>query len=112
MLPLTEIGTSIAVIKAAVSFYGFFLFCFWWFYKGEASSIYIYLTFLLLGLGIDNSVEAYARYTWIHTGVDTFRLTVWWPLRLAVGTLALFAMVGHMTVRIISTWKRIKDNGE
>ena len=111
MLPLIEIGTSVAVIKAVVSFYGFVLFCWWWAYKGEASTIYIYLTILLLGLGIDNGIEAYARYQWLATGVDSFRLTVWWPLRLVVGTIALFALVGHMTVRIITTWIKVR-NGE
>jgi hypothetical protein len=114
MLPSIEIGTSMAVLKAVVSFYGFALFVFWWVYKGSASTIYVYLTILLLGLGIDNAVESYARYEFIAHGADTFRFTIWWPLRLAIGTIALFALVGHMTVRVISTWRKVnsEDNGK
>lgn len=109
MLPLIEIGVSMAVFKAVVSLYGFALFVGWWVHKGSASAIYVYLTMLLLGLGIDNSVEAIARYQWITCGVDAIRYTPWWPARLIIGTFALCALVGHMTVRVITTKKPNHD---
>lgn len=102
MMPLTEFGWQVSTYMAIVSAYGFLLFIGCWIYKKDASAVYAYVTFLLLGMAIDNACEAYARYQWINCGVDEFRKTIWWPMRLIIGMLSLSALVGHMTLRAFS----------
>lgn len=105
MMPLVEFGTSIALIKAVICFYGFILFAWWWQKKGNASSVYICVTFILLGLAIDNFVESYAQYRWLNYREDEVRYTIWWPLRLVPSILPLCGMVWHLTVRALTSRK-------
>ena len=53
-MPIIDIGTSVSVILSVVSLYGFCLFVWWWKKNDGASAVYVYLTILLLGIGIDN----------------------------------------------------------
>lgn len=111
-LPLIEIGTSMNVFKAFVCFYGFLLFVWWWYRKREASKIYACFTFVLLGLGIDNAIEAYVRYRWVWCNEDTFRYTIWWPLRLVPSIIPLCGIVWELTVRAfesVTGTKRVDD---
>jgi hypothetical protein len=101
MMPIIDIGISVSVILAVVALYGFCLFSWWWLKHDGASAVYIYLTILLLGIGIDNTVEAYVRFTWINTHADVIRFTLWWPMRMVVEVVALCSLVGHMTYRVI-----------
>lgn len=109
MLPITEFGWQISTYMACVSAYGFVLFLGCWIHKKSASSVYIYITFLLLGMAIDNGCEAYARYQWIQFGLDTFRKTAWWPMRLVIELVALSSLIGHMTLRAF-VWRNNKED--
>jgi hypothetical protein len=99
MMPIIDVGFSISTISAAIGFYGFCLFVYCWWLKKEASIVYIYVTFLLLGLGIEHAVEAYVKYRYMNFGEDTFRFTFWWPLRLVIVTGSMFFLVGELTKR-------------
>jgi hypothetical protein len=102
--PIIDIGFSMNVFKSTVCAYGFWLFSWWgnreWKRKKQKpSEVYSCITLMLLGLAIDNAVEAYARQMWISYGIDEIRKTIWWPLRLVVSTFAIVLMVGSLTMR-------------
>jgi hypothetical protein len=108
-MPIIDIGFSMNIFKSAVCFYGFILFIWWWHREGKASTVYACITFLLLGLGLDNAVEAYARYMWINYGIDEFRKTIWWPLRLVPSTLVLCGLVWHLTTKALKSMAKVED---
>lgn len=100
-MPIIDIGFSVSVILTAVSLFGFFLFTWEWKRKGRASAVFVYVTIILMGLAMENAAEAYSKYAWMNYGCDTFRMTIWWPLRNMVILVATASLVVHMLHRII-----------
>ena len=95
------------------SFYGFGLFLYWWlrtFYK--ASSMYLYIMLLFLGMGICYGTSLYVRALGtVDWGAKYIFVehSLLWPGRLVIVTLIVICIVMHMTLRMIRGW--IRKNG-
>lgn len=95
-------------LTCIVSWYGFWLFLWWWLKQGKASAVYAYVTFLLLGIALSTSGSIYVRHFKFHDPDVWLELmgTWWWGARLWVTLISVTAIVGHMSYRAF--WKRHK----
>lgn len=98
---------------AIMSGYGFLLFL-WWFVKsGIRSVVYIYVMTLLAGICNWSIITLVMRYIYLAGDVAAHRVALeswWWPSRLWVGMVALYAIVGHMSYRAF--WQRHRQEPE
>ena len=107
-----DLALWLYVLTAAISWYGFALFAWWWKKMGKASTVYAYMTFLLLGLALYNTGSSYVR--WFRFSDHNYYVelmgTWWWAGRLWVALLSVLAIVIHMSYRAF--WQRHKVEGE
>lgn len=85
-----------------LSLYGFGLFVWWWKKMGKASAVYKYITFLLLGIAMEHSVNLYARVC-LHHGcykklINCITSTIW-SARLYLVIICIGFIVFHMSYR-------------
>jgi len=111
-LVISDITCLSYVIVSIVSLYGFFLFLWWWFETGKGnvppSAVYVYVMFLLLGIGISNTMTFVARLFYLMESVDfdTFLSSRLWVARVWIILLSVSGIVGHMTVRVYNEYFR------
>jgi hypothetical protein len=108
-LPIIDIGWTMNVFKAVVCSYGFLLFAWWGWRENKRagkkqSPVYNCVTFILLGLAIDNFAEAYVRYEWMNYLMD-LRKAWWWPMRLVISTFFICLLVGTLQLRALKAIK-------
>ena len=89
------------VTCAIVSGYGLALFVSWWAKVGKASAVYKYITFLFLGIFLNNSINTYARLSTLSGHVE-YLYSWWWEVRGLLILVCVSLIVGHMTYRLIS----------
>jgi len=85
-----------------VSGLGAWLFIWWMIKAGSASSVYIYVTLLLIGQWVSSGLAGWARIIYWKVGLLEYRLFLesnWWVLRTSITLVALIAIVTHMAHR-------------
>lgn len=87
-----------------VSVYGIVLFGFEWWRKRQASSVFIYVFFILVGIAHNYGTSMVMRYLYLtdrKEWIEFLLNSIWWPMRCVILFVALVCIVGHMTVRIV-----------
>ena len=100
---IADIVSIIYFLTALVATYGFVLFATWWRVRGSASTVYKYVTFLLLGSSIQFWLALKSRGMVLdgdYSGLSAW----WWNWRCVVSFVFISAIVGHMSYRVF--WQR------
>jgi len=101
-----DVALFVYIWTSLACWYGFGLFLWWWIRQKKASKVYVYMTFLLAGIGYATSMAGVSRvfflggdYNAVHRLLDS-RL---WEYR-------LFPMAIILTVIVVRMTMRIKEN--
>jgi hypothetical protein len=96
---------AIYVSIAIVASIGSWLFL-WWLYKNKfrASSVYLYVTFMIVGEAIRGWINVHGRELALADDGSFLPFTLTWPwaLRSVLGLVGLTAIVVHMLYRILT----------
>jgi hypothetical protein len=111
-----DLATWMYAMGFLIKGFGFFLFL-WWLRESEwkASSMFIYITLLLLGSAMRDGIETYGGFcrstlNLSQSGMQKWVYDMWfWPARMVIPNAIFAVLVGHMTYRAF--WKR-KKNGD
>jgi len=91
--------------------YGFGLFIWWWYKVKDASAVYVYVTLLFIGQGFSYALQFWTRYLRSSDEMAAYNIIVnsdIWFLRLFAPVICLFAIVAHMTWRVINDRKNME----
>lgn len=100
-----DLTLIIYLIITLVSLYGFAIFGYWWWYKGSASRMYVYITFLFLGLFFNYAGVSYVRYLFNSNIIarDDALYSWWWLSRSWLVLVIIMLITGQMTYRMFIT---------
>ena len=99
---LSDLTYWLYVLTIVISTYGSALFLWWWIKKGSATTVYSYVTFLLLGEAFSASLSLFARHLFLTEDVEAYAMFIRspiWPFRHLLVFMALTVLVCHMSYR-------------
>ena len=99
------------MLVSLVALYGFGLFAWYWGRVGKASSMFIYVTLLFMGIAFDHGVGLCAR-SMRFTDSESYLVFMasWlWPARMYLLLAVLTAIVVHMTMRVYRNYVQAKS---
>lgn len=105
-----RIGFLIDLLQTVVGCYGGFLFLWWWFVLGKASSVYAMVTIIFFGFAVQNAIGLYHRHCLFfapETCVDHMTGAVW-NLKDLLTFIGVVMLVGAMTLRAARTIRDIR----
>jgi len=94
------------LILTLLGAYGFGLFLWWWKKKGSASSVFMGMTFLLLGVAYNFGIALYARYLHLYNCKESyleFIEYIIWDSRTLILFGALVYIIGKMSLRVFGS---------
>jgi len=102
-LLLNDLASWTYIYNICVGVYGFFLFLYWAVKKGGASSWYIYVMALILGITIAQGFQLIARYFLLihHDLYDDLLFSSWWAVKSWISGITMTCIATHATVRLI-----------
>jgi hypothetical protein len=106
-----RIGFWIDLVQTVIGAYGGFLFAWWWFVLGRASTVYAMVMAIFFGFAIQNGVNLYYRHCLLidpSTCVERMHGMIW-NLRDVLTTIGLTTMVVAMTLRAARTIKSVRE---
>ena len=102
---MSDLTFCIYTATSILSLSGFVLFIWWWFRMRSASEVFVYVTLLLLFIGVERGFLAVFRhavvvdYTWAHSLI----LNEWWALRTIPELVIISLIIVRMARRACRT---------
>jgi hypothetical protein len=106
-----KLGFFIDLVQTIVGAYGGFLFAWWWYVLGRASTVYAMVMTIFFGFAIQNGINLYHRHCLLINpqACADHMVGMVWNLKDLVTTIGLTVMVVAMTGRAAQTIRSVRS---